>query len=356
MNTADGDQKRAIAPSAQLSERANSGYWMRSVSFAGLHRVLCGVAQSRTKGLRPSEIVEWVRNHNVRLGPNSRRPSRTTIYHYRNTLLQMGALRRVGKVLRANEQDRDVRALLGEVPKADAALLSQSSRKHFAALVYRVRECRELFFDLFLSEGLGGDGVSDFMEHGQPVEWTREPAQVTFRSPATGQVACFKSPSSIQAVLYGIRYWARDELQLIDEYPGGAGDRIVMFPVQCRRADKWSREHLLHLLRAEKREGDWTLVSIADLIVRYCEEGRRPLSVLFDAIDWLRRTCPDHTVLLPTSRAVPTLTASSPQRERLVLRRCYKPPGGPYVSHFRWHRGLELEQMESVADENRSSL
>lgn len=135
-------------------------YWMRAVSFAGLHRLLKAVAET-SGGLRAREINALVLDRQVTLTPRQAAPKPTTLYHYRNTLVRLGALARHGLRLRANLDDPDVAALLDEAAPAAGAPVSAAARERFAALVLRNRDCRVLFFDLFMPAGRPCDSVAD---------------------------------------------------------------------------------------------------------------------------------------------------------------------------------------------------
>ena len=321
--------------------------WMRSVSFGGLHRMLSAVAESPHRGLRAGEIVDWVRENNIWLSGHTAKPAPTTIYHYRNTLVRLGALRRDGVVLRPNEKESAVSVLLRQpVPVDEQGALTEPARKAFAALVLKNEQCRSLFFDFFMPSALRGELVSAFRESAVPVTWSRRrgSGEVVFRNATTGGVVRRRSAVSIAATLYGLRYWARDELGLVDEYWRAAGDQAVIFPVlgpegspeEAGGAVERTVESLL-LLRGGR---EWTLVAMSDLIECCCEKRRQPLSILFSAIDWLLDRWPYHTVLVPTSRSMATAGATSASRDRLVLRGYYKAVDGPYVSHIRLHKDI----------------
>ena len=321
--------------------------WMRSVSFGGLHRMLSAVAESPRRGLRAGEIVAWVRENEISLSSHTAKPAATTIYHYRNTLVRLGALRRDGAVLRPNEKEPAVSVLLREPAPADEqGALTEPARTAFAALVLKNEQCRALFFDFFMPCALRGDPVSVFREGAVPITWSRRSGscEVVFRNPTTGRVVRRRSAVSISATLYGLRYWARDELGLVDEYWRAAGDRAVIFPVLApegvaegaRRAIERTVEFLLSL----RGTREWTLMAMSELVERCCEARRQPLRVLFSAIDWLLDRWPNHTVLIPTSRSMATLGATSASRDRLVLRGYYKAVNGPLVSHIRLHKDI----------------
>ena len=91
---------------------------MRAVSFAGLHRLLTAVA-AVPAGLRARDVNALVLDGGVQLTPRRPRPKPTTLYHYRNTLVRLGALVRDGLRLRANRDDPEVAALLGEPAPAN---------------------------------------------------------------------------------------------------------------------------------------------------------------------------------------------------------------------------------------------
>ena len=155
-------------------------------------------------------------------------------------------------------------------------------------------------------------------------------------------------------MLYGLRYWARDELALVDEYSERTLDRTTLFPIAAPPADPADRDTaVLHAvrfllsLRARHADREWTMLSVSDLIVAYCQERRQPRSVLFSAFDWLQRRWPGHTILIPTPRGLATLAATSAQQQELALRRYYKPANGPYVSHIQFHHDVTAD-VESV--------
>ena len=332
-------------------------YWMRAVSFAGIHRLLKAVAEV-PGGLRARDINALVLDRRVTLTPRKSPPKPSTLYHYRNTLVRLRALARDGLRLRANVEVPEVRALLRQPAPANGdQSLSNAAREHFAALVLKNDHCRTLFFDLFMPSGARCASVSDFRAHSNPVTWMRQPSAsgttIVFRNHATGRTIEHATRTSVPAVLYGLRYWARDELALIDEYCERSVEGTVMFPVFLRAPSTTGRDaSVLHAvrfllsLRTRHADGEWTLLSVSDLIVQYCQMHRQSRAVLFDAIDWLRQMWPHHIVLIPTSLSLATLTATSPQQENLVLRRYYKPTRGPYVSHIQFHQDVTADVMD----------
>ncbi len=331
-----------------------SEYWMRAISFAGLHRILKAVADF-PNGLRASEINKLVQEKDISLTRRSSPPAPTTLYHYRNTLLHLRALKRDGRMLRVNYEDPDVYKLLRElVPAKGDQSLCDAAKDLFAALVLKNEQCRSLFFDLFMPSDASSDSVSSFRQNGVPVKWSRPRSshakEVILQNSTTGYTAYLTSHASVAAILYGVRYWARDELKLIDEYCQRSDGGTIMFPVfRPGPSVKGIDSAVLQTVRfvlSLRTPGEWTLFSVFDLIARCCEVHRQPISVLFGAIDWLLHEWPHHTVLIPTSRALATLTVTSPQRETLELRRYYKTSNGPYISHIRIHKDIIVEAKE----------
>ena len=330
--------------------------WMRAVSFAGLHRLLKAVGDA-PDGLRAGEINDLVLGQQVVLTPSNPHPRPTTLYHYRTALLRLNALVRKDRKLIANAADPDVTALLREpAPPNGDRTLTDAAREHFAALALSTEECRKLFFDLFMPSGGSCSSVSDFREAGVPVSWIRRRgplgAEVVFENTASGHSARLASPAGVSSILYGVRYWARDELELIDEYSRPADDATIMFPVlrhegTASEGHESSTMQAVRFLLDHRTAEEWTLYSISDLIIDYCQKHHQPRSSLFDAIDWLRREWPFHTILIPTSRAMATFTATSPQREDLALRRYYKNSQGPYISHIYVHEAVTRDTTET---------
>lgn len=341
--------------------RPPTDYWMRTVLFTGLHRILKAIA-GFPSGVTAGQLNKLVQDNSIPLTQRSSSPSPTTLYHYRNTLLHLGALKRTGRILHINRDDADVCKLLILPTPADGdRSLCDHAIDPFASLVLRNRECKSLFFGTFMSADTTSISVSDFRETGSSVKWTRfrtvDAAGVIFRNDKTGRTSRCTSPASVTAVLYGLRYWARDELKLIDEYTQRSDGSTVMFPVFPRTAFATGIDppvlQTVHSLLSLRTSSDWTLLSVPELIARCCEGRRQPISVLFHAIDWLRREWPNHTVLIPTSRALATLTAASPLRDNLELRRYYRISNGPYVSHIRIHKNITARPVEPVNHEHR---
>ncbi len=329
---------------------------MRAVSFAGLHRILKAVAEHSNGGVTAGGLNKLVLENNLLYTRKNSIPSPTTLYHYRNTLIHLRLLIREGRLLNVNSEDPDVCKLAQQqAPNNMECLLTDGARALFSSLVLKNTHCRSLFFDLFMPKSTSSVSLSNFMQLGKSVMWTRyrfhRTKVVLFRNKATGRRTRCITHSSISAVLYGLRYWARDELKIIDEYSQKGKRVTTMFPLT------WSELHTNGLdgplmqtvdaLLDLRTTDEWTVFSISDLIIRCCEERGKPIKSLFGAIDWLLQEWPHHTVLIPTSQSLATITATSPQRQKLELRRYYRTPNSPYISHIRIHKDINIKSRES---------
>lgn len=335
---------------------ATQRYWMRSLSFAKLHWMLCYVAD-HPSGIRAKDINHAVVANGILHGRTvGAPPSATTLYHYRTTLIRLNAFRRAGMRLCANNSSPDVRTLVQNPPDSRNAALGHTAKTAFAALVLRNDDCRSLFFDMFMPFKASSLSVSQFRTHATPLKCTIKSSDSTvtllLENKTTGRRQAVVSPRKrrgsppiVQAIPYGIRYWARRELDLVDEYCHDADDSIVMFALAdlAGRTEKeielqvsQMAEYILSLRSTE----EWTVFSVYDLIAECCEVRRQPLSVLFGAIDLLVDRCSRYIVLIPTPRDLATITAQSSHREQMILRNYYRYDNGtgPYISHFRIHR------------------
>lgn len=335
-------------------KQGTSDFWMRAVSFAGLYRMLRAVAEY-PKGLRASQINTLIREKKISLTLHGSSPARATLYHYRNTLLRIQALRRDGPTLTANIDNPEVCELLRQSPLANEdRSLSGVAVERFAELVLRNKQCREHFFDLFKPPSAGIISVSDFRQRGIPAKWAREGAprlkKAVLKNSQTGLTVSCDTPVKVTSILHGVRYWARDELKLIDEYSQQDDGATVMFPLAnpiLNDEDTSSVVETVHFLLSLRTAEEWTLFSILDLIMLCCEDRRLPIDTLFRSLDWLIGEWPNHIVLIPTSHSLATLTATSPQRERLALRRYYKAPNALYISHIRIHKDVKVKAGEA---------
>ncbi len=337
-----GRQPRRLRVGGEMSlNRHPSEFWMRPVSFAGLHRILHILAEY-PHGLRSGELDSEIRQRRAYLTRSRSAPKRTTLYHCRNTLLRIGALRTREKRLTVNIGAALVVALLAQPPPREDSL-TPAACDLFAQLVLSNRHCRRHFFDLFM-RGNKRYAVEGFRTKGQSVTWCIERLNDSRHVSLAGvhgwPSVTLRSSSEVKSILYGVRYWARDQLRLVDEFfREGAG--VVMYPILAPGLESSAREVAQEIIGLIDPSEEWTRISMRELAAHCCEGGRRPLRDLFGGLRRLGSDFPGQVVLVATSRSFAALTARSQQAEELHLRSYFRDPRGRYISHVRLHRSVQ---------------
>ena len=314
--------------------------WMRGgVSFVALRELIGYIAQ-HPKGVRPKDMEIWAREQ-VRLRTQSGKPvSKTTIYHYRNTLRHLGILLLVNGRYQIAKERPWVSKLL-ETLRPGTPHLSFQERELFARLVLQNADCREHFFDFFMPEGITDYDLEDFLRKGQPVVWRRGEKRIEelYNLEQRGKRRQIRSEDERQAILYGIRYWARNELGFIEEiFLEGIGG--VMFPVYLN--GPVPDPLILKAFRdAISPEEEWTIFSLREIATTWGPKYHASLRRLYGTLQWIYRHVPQYVVFIPTSESFATITATSPQAEIYHLRGYLRDEKGRYISHMRVHRKLK---------------
>jgi hypothetical protein len=314
---------------------------MRPVSFVALLRVLQVVAQYPS-GLKASELNAHIRTQSLyvtRRGP----ASQTTLYHCRNTLLRLGALDRVDSRFLVKEDTPEVAVLLKD---EQTDILSAAARDAFSSLVLRNPECKAAFFDLFMQPHTDYD-VAQFRQHGLSVVWRRprdaNPKRAVLFEGCNGARVTLQSASAVKSILYGVRYWALRELQLVDEF--FREDRgSIIFPVLVPQTHD-VHDVVREILKLVSPREDWTILAFSELAVAFGERAHRPLEVLRLAVTKIASSFPRAVMMVPTSSAFATITALSRSREEHELKAYYRDPQGRYISHIKLHKSILDRQL-----------
>jgi len=317
--------------------------WMRGcVSFLALRELLFYIAR-HSDGLRAKEIDTWAQEIARLQTREGKVVSKTTVYHYRNTLLHLGIVQRQSGRYLINREKLLVKQLL-EVLTPGTPSLSLEERKLFAELIIANTECRRCFFDIFMPDAQTEYDLETWIQKGKPVVWERITAlegrfERIYNREYPEKALWLRTEDERQAILYGVRYWARNELGFLDELfledIGG-----LMFPVHLTGPVPDSRI-ILCLKRNIDPAKEWTIFSVRKLAATWGPEYRISLERLYKTLLWVYRNFVRYVVLIPTAESFATITATSPSVERYHLRSYMQDSEGRYVSHIRVHRKLK---------------
>ena len=332
---------------ASEARSASARYWMRGVSFATLHRALCAFARSEVP-VRSRDLSAFVTADLERFRADT--PGATTVYRYRSTLLRLGLMSNPARLWRVEMGDPLVRSLVELSPGEGASVVSPA-RIPFADVVVRHPDCRALLFDLLVPDRSGALDFDTFCSRSDPVTWRHmrhgDHHRLEVRNRRTGQSRCFEEKQAVLSLLYGLRYWVRDELGVVDEYAELGENAATMFavhPAVPEDGPVWEARVLdaVRFVLGARRDPTWTTMEVAELIRRYCIEHHQPRRVLFAGLDWLCRRRAKSVALVPTPAAVATLSASSASREHLELRRYYRDARGRFIGDLRIHADAKV--------------
>lgn len=317
--------------------------WMRgSVSFVALRELIAYIAQ-HPEGVRPKQMEVWAREKAYLRTQSGKLVSKTTVYHYRNTLRHLGIL----SVINGRYQIARERPLVSELLEAirpGAPDLSPEERELFAQFVVQNPDCQKHFFDLFMPNGVKSYDLEAFRKKGGRVVWRRmeienERVEELYNVEHPEKRCWIRTEDERQAVLYGVRYWARNELGFLEEiFLEGMGG--LMFPVYLKGSIPDPR--ILDALRETiSSQEEWTLFSVRKVAATWGPLYRIPLDRLYGTLEWIYCRFPQYVVLIPTSESFATITATSHQAEKYHLRGYFQDEKGRYISHMRVHRKLK---------------
>ncbi|MHB0875202.1 MAG: hypothetical protein ACYC5O_04050 [Anaerolineae bacterium] len=263
------------------------------------------------------------------------------MYHYSNTLYRIGVLERRARRYHVQVSDPDVCMLIGALQPGKGKL-SLAEAAAFARLVVGNSDCQDHFFGMFV--GGGAPTLDSLLTQGEPVAWrwesTLDKPLVLLRSADGRTEKVLSSEEQIQAILWGVRYWARDELGFLDElYLEDEG--MVMYPVVPGppAAEPRLLPALMRMV-SEGHTGAWTTLSVRQVARELGPAYHVSLMVVFATLLDLYRKYPQYTVLIPTSQSFATLTARGRLAEALQMRSYLVDEQGRLVSHVRLHRSL----------------
>jgi hypothetical protein len=326
----------AMIPTYSLS----STLWMRSVSFVALRETLA-IISTHSGGIRAHEIDDEVRKFTSVTTQNKQPPSRTTFYHYRNTLYQLGIITRVKQRYFVNQAESRVAELI-HIIKPGQEKLSDREQSLFADFVISNPDCRAHFFDWFMEGVEEKYEKDDFINNGTRVAWAEYPKErgrlVRLYGVDNFRERWLSTEQEFQAILYGVRYWARTELHLIDELfledRGG-----VMFPIAAVHENAISQ--VISGIFEQLSDDDWTVMSLRELAFRLAPLYKITINSFYKIIKELQTKFPQYIVFIPTSQSFASVTAGSPEAVVYQLRGYLRDNNGNYISHIRIHKRVK---------------
>lgn len=312
---------------------------MRSISFLGLHRIIKALT-GYPSGIKIKDMDNAIIEREIYLTRYGSAPSTTTLYHCRNILFHLNIIIKKEGSIHLNRNDKNVQKLIdSEIMSTEK--LSESARNAFASLVIANPDCRDQFFNLFANNTKYN--LAKFGKTGRYVKWHRIEKQnlknkIVLINVENNIRRYLTSASEINAVLYGLRYWARDWLYIIDEFYS-LKDGNVMYPLLQHGLDGDGKD-IFKDISLMLKNTEWTTISIQDLLYSICLSKRRRVKDLFSTITWMANKFPKYMLLIPTSSDFATFTTHHIQSERMQLRSYFRDESGKYISHLRLHRSI----------------
>jgi len=330
---------------------------MRPVSFVWLREIAAVLARVE-KGVTAEEFDRIIRAKEIIHTTKENPPSRTWLYHYRNTLTKLGIFLREGRKYFIDKDNENVRVLLANNSRKSEGL-TVAEKTAFAELVIKNEDCK-IFFDLFMP-GIEVYSLSEYLSEGKPVTWRREgekpkikyyptragkrrpkerPRKVVFRRLGENEpILNLTDYYEEKGILFGVRYWGINELGFVDEFFREDTGAII-YPAIIDYGESEVREVLNKIIELVDSREEWTVFSVRGLILKLMVSAHKPTSILYEAIKTLKYENPTQVVFIGTSRGFATYTAATKEAQELMLRSYFEDDNRRIVSHFRVHKSV----------------
>ncbi len=334
----------------------NKTLWMRWISFQKLRDLLLIVAEQEGE-LSPKKLYEESIKQGILFSDKGKSLSVTTAYHYRTILQRFGLIKVEKDYYYLNHSNVFMSKLVDRGRKGQP--LSYEEKRVFANVIIAQKDCRYWFFDLFLP---GSDLVYDLDEwirQGNPIsisgslrklgkKFSQKP--VVIRSSVTTESRVLDSADRIQAVLWGLRLWCTEQLQIADElFELDRGYRI--FPV--RHPDQVDRlEVVKTILRSIRHQDEWVTLRVPDITAEWAPRLRISATELHECFKRLQQTLPGLVVFVPAPVTFITMVTPFERRDKAILNAYLHDSGGEYVSHIRLHTKI-WEHLDALSDSRR---
>ena len=113
-----------------------------------------------------------------------------------------------------------------------------------------------------------------------------------------------------------------------------------MYPVRIDVSADGAEFAVCEFLSMRTDPGEWTTLSVHEILNACCEKKGYPLNTVFDGIRALIRTYPGRVALIPTIPNFAAIGATSSARESFELSGYFKDSKGRVISHIRFHNTI----------------
>jgi hypothetical protein len=319
---------------------AHPGFWMRSVQFAGLHRILHRLAV-QPQGVRAIELDRLVVKHDDYVTDRGQ-PSKTTLYHCRTTLLNLGAVARDDQRWSVAVDNPYVQQLLDVSPVGQDERLPRAACDAFCSLALANADCYRNYFRLFVPNG--PVPAENFRQFGRSVVWRPLVEEGPNRYELVAESAArirLTAPVQIQSILYGVRDWCCKQLSLLGEFHD-VGRGLVLFPLRHPNCVEAGAAVRSAMVEQAPDSDEWTAVSVADLLRRVCEVEGYSVAAVHRGITKFIQANPGYVSLIATIPNWATITATTRKQADFHLETAYTDLQGRIISHLRFHNSLRV--------------
>ena len=340
-------------------------FWMRWVNFRSLRDILL-LVKANPGELRAKDLAQLSTDEGVLLGKDGQPLGPTTHYHHRKTLERLGLLLKYDGRYRLNNELPETNALTTHIVFGKE--LDAEEKEAFANAVLRNDDCCTVFFNEMLRSPGRVKDVGEFVAQAQPIELRvvqgrsrsrgagrkttkgelergDQEGYVAIRSVESTDWSTLFGTNAIQAIHFGLRAWAVEQLNFLDEvfHVGGV---YTIFP---RHVSPHLSLDELNVVMVESLgfDGEWSTVRVGDFALTCGIKLQASIGQTKGVLSsWMERH-PDLVAPIPTNERFITGGSTASRREA-ILKGFLRGPRGAYVSHLRIHRDLQSRIRKEV--------
>jgi hypothetical protein len=325
--------------------------WMRWVSFAKIRDILLLIKDNNGK-FRAKDLEQLGIQKKIFLTKEGKPFSHSTTYHYRKVMEHLNIV-----VL------RNRRYWLSENPSMQQLMtianfgnpLMLEEKLLFSSIVITNEDCRRNFFDIFMPPNKKTDyNLSTFIESGLPITYMIETTTIGKKAILANLTTNetleidLRDRDKINAILWGIRLWCLDELEIIDDiFLINKG--IVLFPIN-QNSSLTRKEIISYLFGSIIPTDDWTVLSLPELTYEWSIKLKISTEKFHEALDYLYSQFPDMIVLIPTSPSFIRIMTPFEKRDKALFKGYLRDKEGRFISHMRIHKRLLEKHLKIEED------